>query len=111
MHRHNESMSEGHVSMKSKVCTLIAISVLTIFMAWQCVTWPVVEMGGRWVKSESEAQQALSAPVERPPTTGEVAVRCAACTASLLVGAALVRVLRSAKTPSKVHIPVAEGEE
>jgi heme A synthase len=83
--------------MKSKACALIAISVLVVFMAWQCFTWPVVEMGERWVRNEREAELALNASVERPPTAGEMAARSAACTASLLLGAALVWVLRSRK--------------
>jgi len=88
-------MSEGDASMKSKVCAFIAISILIAFMAWQCFTWPVVEMGSRWVHNEQEAELALTAPIERPPTAGEVFVRGVACTSSLLLGTALMRVLRS----------------
>ena len=83
--------------MKSKVCALIAISAIITCMAWQCVTWPVVEMGGRWVKNKYELEVALKTPVERPPTAGEVVVGGVACTASLLLGIALMRVLRSTK--------------
>jgi hypothetical protein len=84
--------------MKSKVCALIAISVLIVFMAWQCFTWPVAEMGGRWVKAEYiEAELASSVPVERPPMPAEVVFRGITCAASLLLGVVLMRVLRSRK--------------
>jgi hypothetical protein len=66
-------------------------------MAWQCFTWPVVEMGGHWVNNEYEAELTLRVPVERPPTAGEVVVRGMACTESLLLGVAVMRVLRSKK--------------
>ena len=73
----------------STVCGLIALAVLAVFMAWQCVTQPVVEMGGRWIHNPTEAEAALRwVPVERVPTPVEVAVRIATCTASLLFGAA-----------------------
>jgi len=83
--------------MKFKVGALIAISILIASMAWACFTWPVREAGGRWVYSDYEAEQVLKIPVERPPTGGEVFLRGMACTASLLLGVAVMRVLRSKK--------------
>ena len=84
--------------MKSKICALVAISVLIAFMAWQCFTWPVIEMDGRWVEEEHiETYLATSTPHQRPPMPAEIAFRVLTCAASLLLGAALVRVLRSRK--------------
>jgi len=83
--------------MRFKVGALIVIAVLIAFMAWACFTWPVAEMGGRWVHSDYEAEVVFRNQVERPPTGGEVFVRGIACTASLLLGVALMRVLRSKK--------------
>jgi hypothetical protein len=82
--------------MKSKICALIAISVLIIFMAWQCFTWPVVEAAGRWTdENHVEADMASWTAVERPPTYAEVVARGIFCGPSLLLGIALVRILRS----------------
>ena len=83
------------MSAKSKVSASIAISVLIVFMAWQCFTRPVMEMGGHWVKEENiEADLASSEHVERPPTGGEVFARGLTCAASLLLGSVLIRTLR-----------------
>jgi hypothetical protein len=89
-------MREVPTAIRFKVCTWIAVSLLVTVMAWQCVTRPVEQGTVSWVESEFEIKLAeKQEPIPRPPTAAEVAIRAAACTASLLTGLALVRRLQS----------------
>jgi hypothetical protein len=83
--------------MKSKTCALVAISVLIVFMAWPCFTWPVVEVRDGWTDESHMEADVASWTVKRPPTPAEVVFRVVTCAASLLLGIALMRVLRSKK--------------